>query len=289
MKSSVNNVTKYFLYLIFAFAAISFTSCSNDDDGIDTTEPNPTGSITASDQTLAGNTLIIDNVTVGQDSWLVVRNEGEGNSANFAAEPMFLEKGTYEDLEIELNNTANLTGDVEGDNFDITLYADSQVSGTQGTFDFNTQNSIDRQVNNTNGQPMVQTVNTRAPSISADDQTVQNNSVVFNSVNTARGGFIGIYNQNEDGTINENDLIGWQYVGPGTTENVTVNFREDFVYTPGQMIFPRLFNDDPADQQFTFMDDPTTDVPERFGFNTTTGEGNFVGNNNTAGGGFTIN
>lgn len=39
------------------------------------------------------------------------------------------------------------------------------------------------------------------------------------------------------------------------------------IITSGDDIFIRIHLDDPADEEFTFESDPTTDVAETFGFN----------------------
>lgn len=295
MKNLSNNYTRYFVYLVFSFLAMSFTSCSNDDDNIDDgpMEQEPTGSITAGNQTLSGNTLTIDNITVGQDSWLVVRNEGEGTSTNWVADPMFLEAGSHEDVQVELNESANLMGNAEGDDFEVSLHTDNQNTGTPGTFDYDANSGIDDPIYTTNGTAVTQNVNAMAPGFSADnDQMVtENNEVTFSTINTgSTGGYIGLYGQNDDGTINENEMIGMsEYIQPGANENIMARFNDDYQYTAGQTVYPRLFMDDPTDQQFTYTSSGgTEDIPETYGYDTTTGQGQFVGNNNDPMGGFTI-
>lgn len=272
----------YLLYFALTFFAVGVTSCSNDDDVDDIiTEPDPTGSITLGDQTLSGNTLIIENVTVGQDSWLVVRNAGEGTSTDYIADPMFLEAGSYDDVEIELNENANLTGDEAGDDIEVSLHVDDQNRGTPGTFDYDGQSGIDAPITSTTGEAVMENVNVRAPGLNIDDDQVvtENNEVTFNSVNLARDGWIVLYASNEDGTIDLTEIVGSRFVEAGEYTDLTVAFDDPDADFSGQTIHVRLHNDDPADQQFTFgSSGETEDLPEVYGFNTTTGEPQFVTN-----------
>lgn len=273
-------IPNYLLYFALTFFAVGVTSCSNDDDNI-TTEPDPTGSVTLGDQTLSGNTLVIDNVTVGQDSWLVVRNAGEGTSTNYVADPVFLEAGSHDNVEIELNENANLTGNVDGDDFEVSIHVDDQNRGTQGTFDFDGQSGVDAPITSTTGTAVTETVNVRAPGLNIDDDQVvtENNEVTFNSVNLSRDGWIVLYASNEDGTINTTEIVGSRFVEAGEYTDLTVAFDDPEADFSGQTIHVRLHNDDPADQQFTFgSSGETEDLPEVYGFNTTTGEPQFVTN-----------
>lgn len=288
MKSSVNNLSKYFMYFVFTLSALSLTSCSSDDDGDVITEPDPTGTLTVADQTLSGNMLILEDVTVGQDSWVIVRNS---NDQQMAADPVLVRDNEDGEVRIQLNENANLTGDTDGDDFDVSLFADNPNQGTMGTFD----EGIDQPIRDANNANVTQTVNTTAPSIFADDnQTVTDEGdVTFRNVNTgSTGGFIGLFGQNPDGTPNFDEMVGRSdFIAPGAQTNITARFNEGFNFQAGQTFYPRLFTDNPADEQFTFTSSGgVEDVPETFGFDTTTGEARFVGNsaNTATPGGFTV-
>lgn len=289
MKNVVNNFGKnlknYSVYLGIFFMTLGLTSCSNDDDGVTPDpDPEPTGTITANNQTLSQNTLILDNVTVGQDSWLVVRNAGEDD---MVADPVFVEEGSNQNVEIQLNTDANLTGDAEGDDFDVFLFADNQNQGTQGSFDVGT----DAPITDASGARVSQTVNLTAPSLFADDnQTMTDNrEVTFNSVTSANDGWITLFGQDDEGNMDESTIIGTGFVEAGTHENFTVQFNDDYNHVSGNTIFSRLNMDDPADQEFTFVEGGDEDLPETFGFDTTTGDARFVGNTSTTTGGFVVN
>ncbi|MDT0686193.1 DUF7282 domain-containing protein [Autumnicola psychrophila] len=288
MKSMIN-FEKYSRYFFALVLSAGLASCSDDDDaGVDPEPmPDPTGSITASDQTLSGNTLILEDATVGQDSWIVVTNTDD---QSMAADPYLIEDDEDGEVRIQLNQDANLTGNVDGDDFDVSLYSDNPNQGTMGTYD----EGIDEPVADSMGADVTQTVNTTAPSIYGDDDQMvtEEGDVTFSNVNTGTtGGYIGLYGENEDGTPNYDEQIGVsEYIEPGAQTDVTARFNEDYNYQTGQTYYPRLYTDSPADQQYTYTPDGTEDMPETYGYDTTTGEDRFVGNsaNTATPGGFTV-
>lgn len=288
MKNVMKNFKNYSVYLGILFLSLSLNSCSDDDDGvIEETDP-ATGTIVASDQTLSGNTLIIEDVTVGQDSWVVVRNSDD---QQMAAEPYLVEEDEDGEVRIELNDNANLTGNADGDDFDVYLYSDNPTQGTQGTYD----EGVDQPIRDNTNADVRQTVNTTAPSLYADDEQMvtEEGDVTFSTVNTgSTGGYIGLYAQNEDGTPNYDEMVGTsEYIAPGEQTDVTARFMEGYGYEAGQTYYPRLYTDNPNDQQFTYTSSAgTEDLPETYGYDATTGSGRYVGNsaNTTTPGGFTV-
>lgn len=289
MKNVLKDFKEYPLYFGMFFLTLGFTSCSDDDDGvIDEPENQTTGTITASDQTLSGNTLMVDQVTVGQDSWLIARNTGENEIVSDTA---FVEQGTAENVEIALHNTATLEGDEDGDDFDVSLYADNPNEGVQGTYDA----GIDEPVTDDMNVDVRETVTATAPSIFAEDNQMvtEQGDVTFSSVNTgSTGGYVGLYGQNDDGSINEDEMIGQsEFIQPGASEDITARFNQNYEFTEGDVVYPRLFTDNPDDQTFTYnTSDGTEDLPETYGYDATTGTDRFVGNsaNTTTSGAFTV-
>lgn len=291
MKNVKIDIKKFFLYLGMLLLVVSLGSCSDDDDVVTPEPDEATGTITASNQTLSGNTLIVENVTVGQDSWLVARNAGSEGEADIVSEAVFLEEGSHDNVEVPLTNTANLTGNVDGDDFVLMLHEDDPGTGA-GTFDYDGISGVDNPINNNAGAPVRTNVNVRAPGIDIDDDQMltENNEVTFNSVTIASDGWVSIYGSNEDGTINEDDLVGQRFVEAGTYENFTVPFNEGYVAQPGVNYYPQLNVDDPADQAFTYTPGGNEDVRETYGFDTTSGSGLFVENRATTAtpGAFTV-
>lgn len=284
MKNVRNLQSRILLYLSLVILTGGFTGCSDDDDIGDVT-PQPTATITVQDQSISQNQVIIQNITVGQDSWIVIRNSGQENSSNIVSEPVFIEAGTHTNVVVPLTDEANLEGNAEGDELVVMVHADT---GTRGTYDYNAQSGTDSPITTSSGAALAETITVRGSSLTAaDDQIVtENNEVTFTSVNMVSDGWIALYGQNEDGTINEDDLIGLKYVEAGEYENLLVPFNEGYVFQPGTTVYPRIYLDDPADQEFTFVEGGDEDLPETYGF-TTTGQGRFIGNTSTSGG-FTL-
>lgn len=284
MKKVRNMHSRILFYLSMVILIGGFTGCSDDDDAGDVT-PQPTATLTVQDQSISQNMVVIESVTVGQSSWVVIRNAGEENAADIVSEPVLLPAGTHTDVEIPLTSTANLQGNEEGDELVVMIHADT---GTRGTWDYNAQTGTDSPIKNSSGANIAETITVRGSSLSAaDDQVVTaNNEVTFSSVNMVRNGWIVLYGQNDDGTINEDEIIGMQYVEAGEHENFLVPFNEGYVFQPGTTVYPRIYMDDPDDEEFTFVEDGDEDLPETYGFDTA-GQGRFIGNTSTSGG-FTL-
>lgn len=129
MKNVMEIFKTYSVYLGIFFLAASIVSCSSDDDGIQP-EPDPTGSITAVDQTISGNMIAVQSVTVGQDSWLVATHSENGTT--FITDAVSLDEGMTSDIELQLNENANLTEGEEGNEISLRLYDENPETGTTG-------------------------------------------------------------------------------------------------------------------------------------------------------------
>jgi len=135
MRNVKMNVQQYLMYFFVATLSISLMSCDDDDDGLDIPEFDPNGSITANDQTISQNTIVVQSVDVEQDSWLAAVREGDENTDNFITETLRIEEGENFDVELMLNDDFNFTGGQAGDMITLKLYADNPDSGTLGVFD----------------------------------------------------------------------------------------------------------------------------------------------------------
>lgn len=123
----------YWKYIMVFVLAIGVAGCNGDDDVDVIPEPEePTGSITASDQDVIQNTIIVESVTVGQDSWLVAVNSEDEDTEEFITEPVWIEEGTATDVELVINDDADLEMDDDGDEISLQLYSDH---GTLGQWD----------------------------------------------------------------------------------------------------------------------------------------------------------
>lgn len=124
------------MYLALVLFAVGFTSCSGDDDVDDIIEPEEaTGTIVAVDQTVTNDTIMVQTVTVGQDSYLAAVMASEEDTNNFITDMVSVEEGANSNVVLTLNENANLTGGEAGTEITLKLFADNPNAGTQGVFD----------------------------------------------------------------------------------------------------------------------------------------------------------
>lgn len=260
MKNLQKNLIRYFFISGLLFLTLGFYGCSDDDDVL----PDPfvtEATITVEDQVVAQNMITIEEVMVDEDAWIVIRKvNDDGTFTDIIADPEFLDEGTHNDIMIELEPEGVDLQD--GDTLVVQVHRDDD----DGIFDFEEDPAIDEPFEDEFGAPVAETFQITSPSFTVSDQTVVDNTVTFDTVTTLNGGFIVLHDQTAEGTIDEDDIIGWQYVPAGVLEDVTVTFDSGFTYVQGQTIYPRLYSDNPADETFTFLTDPDQDIPMIFGF-----------------------
>lgn len=250
------------LYLGTLALTLGVSSCSDDDDG-NVVIPETDASITANAQVLSQNTLVVDEVTVDDAAWLVVRKvNDDGSFSDIISDPELLQEGTHSDISIELDNTN--ASDVmleDGDSLILLLHKDDG----DGIFEFEGDAGADELITDSLGSGIDAQVEVSAPNVTWADQEVMDNSVTFDNISTNQGGWIVLHNADSEGVFSD-DIIGRAYVPAGENSDFTVTFDDDFIFTPGQTIYSRLYLDDPADQEFTYTADGTDDMPESFGF-----------------------
>lgn len=174
--------------LLFLAMALFFTACDDDDDsGVDP-DPDPTeeptGSFTVDDQFIreTGNTIIIDQVTLSDPSWVVVRRDNGNNTPvtdEMIAEPHYLPAGTHDNVEIQLNEGVEIGSD---ERIWLMLYADT---GQAEEFEYDgTEESEDQPIADAAGAPvMVSFVNTYSFAEGVDGRTYPLQEVDGSGVN----------------------------------------------------------------------------------------------------------
>lgn len=242
-------------------------SCSDDDDG-DVIEPvGPTGSITITDdaQTLTDNTILVNEVTISTDGWLVARKVNADQSFSAVLADTLLQEGTSTNLEIQLDNMNDQNVTLEDG--DVIVFVLHQDDG-DGQFEYVDESSTaDQTIKNAAGSAVTETVVVSQPSVTIEDQSVVNGQIIVQNVSITEPAWVVVYND-AGGTIDETDIIGRTLVSPDSPDNVVVDLDDDFTPTAGQNIYTRIHFDDPADETWTFEDDNTQDVPMTFGFET---------------------
>ena len=132
------HIKKFRLYAGIFLLVLGFTGCSNDDDINDVVEVTaglPTGYIWIDDwKSLTGNILTVPSVKVGQDSWLAAVPEGEENTNNFIAQPVFIEEGTTSNVELTFDESV-VDYQRQFALVVLKLYADNPNEGIWGEWD----------------------------------------------------------------------------------------------------------------------------------------------------------
>lgn len=245
---NVKNLKIWMLFVGVLFLVTGFTSCSDDDDGDVIVNPDPTGTITVNDdgQVISQNTLVVDEVTANTDVWLVARHTDA--SGEIIARELVTD-AIATDVELSLEGTTLNDGDVVF----LMLYADDGFGVGDGQFEEGTD---DMPISG-----VTETVVVSSPDFTISDATVTNNSITFDNVSVADTGWVVVYNGDPNDPASE--IVGFTQV-TGTMDNVTVELNEN--YMAGDPLFARLHIEDQDDTTFTYIDDPTTDIPEIFGF-----------------------
>lgn len=256
-KQNLKTLMKSTLMGIIA-SSLLFTSCDNEDEE-EMMEPDmPTGMLTVSDQTISQNTLIISNVNVDQDGWIVVHASEDGGPVvpDIISEPVLVESGESSDIEVTLNDFSSLS---DGASVWVMLHTDD---GEAGVYEFDGANGLDNPITTEEGDIVMNEITISAPSVSVTDQVVNENMVTIEEVNAAVDGWIVIHE--DDGEGNPGPVIGQTFVEAGSNADVMIDLG-DATFSGDEMLFPMLHIESPADGEYGFPDNG--DGPEVFGDN----------------------
>jgi hypothetical protein len=219
--------------------------------------PMPTGMLTVSDQTLSQNMVRVENVSLDQNGWIVVHasnDAGDGPQVpEIISEPLLVEAGEQSDVMVSLSEGIDLS---DGDQLWIMLHTDD---GESGSYEFDGANGFDGPIVDSEGNVVVTPITVSAPSITASNQVVNENSVVIDEINAAVDGWIVIHANNEGAP---GAVLGQTFVEAGINTNIAVDLG-DAVFAGDELLFPMLHIESPADGEYGFPDNG--DGPEVFG------------------------
>lgn len=239
-----------------AAASLIFTACNSEEDD-EMMEPDmPTGMLTVSDQTISQNTIVVSNVNLDKNGWIVVHaSDGNGPLVpDIISEPVLVEAGESSDIGVTLNDFSSLN---DGASVWIMLHTDD---GEAGTYEFDGANGLDAPITTEEGDIVMSEITLTAPSITASNQVVNENMVTIEEVNAGVDGWLVIHE--DDGEGNPGPVIGQTFVEAGTNSEVMVDLGEA-TFSGGEMLFPMLHIESPADGEYGFPDNG--DGPEVFG------------------------
>lgn len=210
----------------------------------------PSGSFTAENQVTSQDKIMVESITVDQPSWVVIhRDNGAGSfvAPGIISEPVALEAGTTTDVEISLADGEELT---DGETLWIMLHNDN---GTVGAYEFDGSSGFDAPIT-------FSSIDVEAPTVTASNQAVSaTNTVTIDEVKAGVDGWIVIHADNGSGA--PGTVLGQTMVTAGTNANVVVDLGDASVST-GDMLFPMLHIESPADGEYGFPDNG--DGPEVF-------------------------
>ena len=135
------------LSLVLAMG-LAFTAC---DDDSDTPEiEDPTGSLSVGDQFIAetDNMVMVDQVTLSQDGWVVVHRSNGSNAPvvpDIISEPEFLEAGNHTDVMLSLKEGEEVAVDEQ---LWIMLHTDT---GQEEVYEFNGSGTPDQPITDQSG------------------------------------------------------------------------------------------------------------------------------------------
>ena len=243
---------------LWSAAAGSMLFLSACDD--ETPEPDmemPTGMLTVSDQMLSQNTIMVSNVDLDQNGWIVVHastSEGGPVVPQIISEPVMVEAGSQDNIEVPLTDVTNLS---DGDVVYVMLHTDN---GTMGEYEFDGQSGIDNPITTENGAIVMDDITISSASITVSGQAVNENMVTIDEVKASVDGWLVIHA--DDGNGAPGPVLGQTMVSAGTNTNVMVDLGDN-VFTGGEMLFPMLHIESPDDGEYGFPENG--DDPEVFG------------------------
>lgn len=251
----LKKVNTYLGKAFIALVASMFLFSACDDDDESTMDPEmPTGMLTVSDQTLSQNKILIPNVNLDQTGWIVVHaSTAEGGPVvpDIISEPLLVQAGSQSDLEVTINDFSALE---DGAKLWVMLHTDD---GVEGEYEFDGANGFDAPITDDNGDIVMTDIIVSAPSIAVENQTVSANTVTISEVNAAVDGWLVIHANEALGPV-----IGQTFVTAGVNTDVVVDLGNE-TFEGGEMLFPMLHIESPADGEYGFPDNG--DGPEVFG------------------------
>jgi hypothetical protein len=233
-----------------------FAGCGDDDTtDMEPEEQMPSGMLTVSSQTISQNTIRVSNVNFDSKGWVVVHASNEDGTPvvpGIISEPLLVEAGSQNDLELTLTEVDDL---MDGDKLWVMLHTDD---GIEGTYEFDGANGFDGPILS-DGNIVMTDITVSAPGITVSNQVVNENWVTIGEVKAAVDGWLVIHADNGSGA--PGPVLGQTMVSAGINSDVAIDLG-DAVFAGGEMLFPMLHVESPADGMYGFPENG--DGPEVF-------------------------
>ena len=207
----------------------------------------PTGALTVNDQMLTNNNVTIASITMGQSGYVVVHaDNGSGAPVvpDIISQPVYLEKGTYENVVVPLKASANVD---QGDSLWAMLHVDT---GTEEKYEFDGQNGLDLPIV-IDGNIVMQSFDITGVEMTAltgtlmvNDQALVNNTITVGPITLAEAGWVVVHADNGANGPMVPEIISIPvYLEAGTHTNVEITFKDSANVDGGDTVWVMLHDD----------------------------------------------
>lgn len=193
--------------------------------------PEPKGSLMVDDQALLDNIITLDSVMLDRGGFVVVHaNNDEGGPVvpDIISEPLYLQEGTHTDVEIMLEESADVS---VGDTLWVMLHTDT---GIEEEYEFDGENGLDMPILDENGDIVMASF-----IITEVVMTPGTGNGAFADFDENSDGFLdegevsGIYENNfnvwdadNDGTLNEEEFLNTTFTNTDTNNDDQISQEE---------------------------------------------------------------
>lgn len=239
---------------------VGFTSCSDDDDELPPVVV-PTGSFSLPDQPLDGEIVMVEDLSVSKDGWIVVRKDNGDNEplmTEIISMPEYVKAGDYEEFSIRLKNKTEL---VEGERLWVNLHVDDGDM----IFEYSASNLADVPVLTSSGSMVAHSFIVDLPdptgSVLAEDQELeQNRKLNISAVVNSHPGWVVIYSDAAGAPDLNSRLSVPRYIEPDTYTDLKLDLEENTEIEGNELLWVVLHTDD-GDKIFEFTPDEELDLP----------------------------
>ncbi|MGB7785259.1 MAG: hypothetical protein WBL27_04080 [Salinimicrobium sp.] len=248
-----------YLLLLLMITAVSFTSCSDDDDE-GTPMVEPTGALVVNDQSFENNMFTISSITMSDPGWVVIhRDNGSGGPMvpDIISVPKYVEANGSTDVMIELKDGVTLQ---DGETLWVMLHTDDGDK----TYEFD-GGDVDAPIMDANGNIVVESFVVSIddqPMLSVDDQALMNNTITVGDITLAEDGWVVVHADNGD-SPQVPDIISYPvYLPAGNYSGVEVPLKDDANVMANDQVWVMLHSDTDGEAVYEFdggeMDPPIT-------------------------------
>ncbi|HET8887000.1 MAG TPA: hypothetical protein VFM70_11690 [Salinimicrobium sp.] len=255
----------YLLLLCISF--LSFTACSDDDDDNVNDDDDLTGSFMAMDQMVMDGTIVIGEINMSHDGWVVIhRDNGNGGPMvpGIISVPVQVSEGMSSDVMISFEDGVEIE---DGEMLWVMLHTDT---GNIGEYEFDGSNGLDNPIMDENGNMVTSSITVQTGLVptgmfTVNDQAVMNNMLMVSSITMNQDGWVVVHADNGDMPQLPGIISEPFYLEAGTTENVEIMFEESASVNSGDQVWVMLHTDTGITGEYEFdgtngLDGPILDV-----------------------------